>query len=253
MKIHLSGIRVTAAVAIAAFGCSVAVGQYVPYNGVPQYGAAPYGTQPQQRPAYQPAQQQAYAPATPAQQGPYAAQPQYQPPRYQAPATGTPSQPWSQPGQAGQAGQTVQPTASQRPFGQQPYNVAMAQNDEMLPSPEPAGGSVMNGPVNNGHVMNGQQSYEGGYNNGNQGGYQDNCNCSSPYPTTGGQYNNSGYVDNGYGGYTSACGPDYGVGQYMDSSCGGPQWFGGVYYLFMTRDNPNFQPLTIQIDTGAAT
>jgi hypothetical protein len=130
----------------------------------------------------------------------------------------------------------VQPYA-QQPYGQQPMNVAMTQNGEMLPTPEPAN----NGSVMSGQVINGQPSYDAGY-NGNQAGYQDgSANCSSPYPNTG------SYVDGGYGG-SAACGPDYGVSQYFDSNGGGSQWFGGVYALLMTRDNPDFRRLTIQVD-----
>ena len=78
------------------------------------------------------------------------------------------------------------------------------------------------------------QSYEQGYNGGYSNG--SNCNCSSPYPSTDGYYGSDPGCTNG------SCGDqDYGVGGYMDDCGGGTQWFGGVYGLLMTRDNPDFR------------
>jgi hypothetical protein len=38
----------------------------------------------------------------------------------------------------------------------------------------------------------------------------------------------------------------------MDSSCNDTQWFGGVYWLFMNRDDGEFRRLTAQLDTPSA-
>ena len=56
-------------------------------------------------------------------------------------------------------------------------------------------------------------------------------------------YSSTGYqTANGYSGYgQSSCGyTDYGINGCCEQECGsGNIWFGGLYWLFMERDNPN--------------
>jgi hypothetical protein len=56
----------------------------------------------------------------------------------------------------------------------------------------------------------------------------------------------------GYG-YANGCSyPDYGVSNYFDNSCNDTQWFGGLYWLFMNRDDGEFRRLTAQLDDPGA-
>ena len=80
-----------------------------------------------------------------------------------------------------------------------------------------------------------------------------------PAPANGGTngYSSTGYqTANGYSGYgQSSCGyTDYGInGGVRTGSGGGHVWFGGLYWLFMERDNPNTQKLTVRVDHSTAT
>lgn len=234
MNTHLAWIRLIAAAAIAAVGLNgnVAQAQYAPYAAQPNgYGAQPYGTQPYGAQPYPTAtpygtqpvapygapQSQAY---TPAPQTPYMAARSnpYPTPQYQ--------QPTSQP---------AYPTLAQQSNGQTALG-----SSGTLPTPAQAMG---------GEGMNGQTSYDQSYGgNGNQDG-------SSPYPTTGNYYGASGCANGscgGYGDYSNGCGTDYGVSGYFDQSCGGTQWFGGVYALYMERDNPSYRRLSVGMNTPPA-
>ena len=219
MKIQREWIRVAAAAALAAVGLSghTASGQYAPYGATQPYSAvAPYGVQPNQQaqqPVY-PTTLQATYPTTP-----QAAYPQVQPNQY------------------GQVPAVARAPQYQRPATQStPY---VARQNEPLPTPDPAmnGMNGMNANGTNGGTMNGQTSYDPSY------GYQQGGDSSSPYPSTGYYGDASGNC--GYNGYY---GQDYGVNNYFDSSCGGTQWFGGIYWLYMQRDNPADRRLTVGVD-----
>lgn len=71
----------------------------------------------------------------------------------------------------------------------------------------------------------------------------------------------SGYPGVTYGGAAGYEGADcatgyqarsYGISQYIDNPCYDSQWFGGVYFLYMERDDPGYTRFTSQIDTGSA-
>jgi hypothetical protein len=263
MKIHLAWIRATAAAAVAVVGLDghVALAQYAPYGAAPpqQYaGQQPY-VAPQQ---YAAPQQQQYpqtaAYGTPGYGAPapaaYSAQPArptaYVPPAQQQPAYMV--RPQQQPMAQQQYPQQQQPAYPQTAM--RPTYPSIAQNNgapgpaaptESLPTPAPMNGGNMNG----GSVMNGtsmDSSNMGapaaqGYEQTMQG-YGAGCSCGSGYSAGG--YGDTGYT-NGAG-----CGQqDYGLGSYFGNSCGGRQWFGGVYYLFMDRTNPSDTRLAVAFDT----
>jgi hypothetical protein len=58
------------------------------------------------------------------------------------------------------------------------------------------------------------------------------------YPGTAGCDCNNGYVD-------------FGVSNYFDNPCYDSQWFGGMYFLFMERDNSTPVKLTVEVDHAA--
>lgn len=225
MKAHLGWFRFVVAVAAAA-GVSQhqAAGQYTPYRPAPQAAAGYYPAAAQPgavsagQPVYtpQPQQQQPIGQFTyqPTQQN--LAQPTQQNPipAYQAPVYPT------------------YPMVAQQSATQAPSQPVPSQNEaQSSASGSSAAGMTMTptGPANGTTVA----PAEGYPQTGAPG-----CNTSVPrYPSTG------GYA-NGSAGYH-----DYGLGGYMDSeSCGGTQWFGGVYYLFMERDNSSFRRVTVMAD-----
>ena len=72
------------------------------------------------------------------------------------------------------------------------------------------------------------------------------------------------HVENGHNGYATTGYPngdvvgadchghdDYGLGSYFDNPHHDSNWFGGVYYLFMTRDDSDYRRLTAEFDTPA--
>ena len=242
MKIHLAWIRVTAAAAIVAgASASPAVAQYAPYRPIPQQPAAPAAQPAPRVAAQQPYWQQAagasryqgptvapttatqypqtagaYVPnASAAQASVYAPTPAY--------AAQYPQYP---------AGYPTYPSVAQQSEAPTP---APAANYEQMPAPV---GVPMNGESNgHGHVhhgapMNGHGAH--GEYNGHANGYTGNS-----YPA--GSY---------HGG--AQCSDEYGISDYFDQSCHDSQWFGGVYYLFMERDDASPQKLTVRVDHAVA-
>jgi hypothetical protein len=107
---------------------------------------------------------------------------------------------------------------------------------------EPTNGT--NGRTSNGHVENGAAMPA-------DNGYPSNdfsTNGHNGYPTT-------GYPTTGAAGVAGDCNgayPDYNLSGYFDDHGHNSQWFGGVYWLFMTRDDSDFQRLTAQFETPGA-
>lgn len=232
MKTHLVWIRATAAAALAAVGVHPAAAQYAPFKPFPPQPVAPQATAP--APQYVAARPQpvyAQAPTVYTQAPPVQYQAQYQAPtaQYQAPVM--PYQP--------QVAQYPQ-TAARYPatYGSTPY-VAQAQPTEALPSPQapaaaapaPAASDATQTPVE-------PTASDAAAASANSG-YPANCNCGP-----------NGYAASGYGVSSgNSCGSYPEVGNYIPADCG-PQnmWFGGVYWLFMNRDEANCQPLTVEVD-----
>jgi hypothetical protein len=59
---------------------------------------------------------------------------------------------------------------------------------------------------------------------------------------------NGNYPAGSYYSGDQACGDGYDLGGYFDNSCHDSQWFGGVYFLFMERDRPTPEKLTVSVD-----
>ena len=249
MKVQLGWLRVVVAFATAA-GVAPAFAQYAPYRPVPQAqagyspAAAQPGTaaagqpvsnpQPQQQPstgvtgqtAYQPAQAyvaQATQPNTyagyPVQSGAPQTYAQAYPQGY---AQGYPTTYTAMAPQAGQ------PTPAQPSV---PSGAV-----EVMPVPSGSAPSMSSGPATGMPAMQGMpmetmQGYP-------QAGQTAGGNCATPYPST-----------NGAG--ANCYGQDYGLSGYFDNDACGTQWFGGVYYLYMERDNASFSRVTVQADPGA--
>jgi hypothetical protein len=97
-------------------------------------------------------------------------------------------------------------------------------------------GAVMNGHANGAVMHDGSDASVTGEHGYPQAGYPNGtASCDSPvYGSTGG----SSY-------------PDYGVSGYFNGAGSGTQWFGGVYGLYMNRDDGEFRRLTAQFDTPA--
>ena len=240
MKIQRAWIPATLAAALAALGIDVssAVAQYPQYGAAPQYSAAtPYGVAPRatQPPVYSQTQTPAYGTqpyGTPATaQAPQAAYQQQAPYQQNAAPYGVSPQ---------QAPQYQQPQAT-NPYLARRMDNSAASNGQMQGGqmqggenlPAPADQSMMNGNTMNGTMM--QSSPDAA----TQAGYGSpaGCGCGNQYPSTGmgGECCNTG------------CEEGYGVSNYF-GGCNDTQWFGGVYWLFMDRDNPSFHRLTVQIN-----
>jgi hypothetical protein len=103
-----------------------------------------------------------------------------------------------------------------------------------MPAPvgQPANGATTNG--TNGQV-NGVYS---GAPVGEYKNYANGCNCNYPAGST--YYGSDGCYDS------------HGISDYFDDSCHDSQWFGGVYFLFMERDNPSPEKLTVRVDHNTA-
>ncbi len=227
MKIHLTWIRrtATAAVVAAASAGPVATAQQPAQSTASVAGQPPYW----QQAAQQAAAEQA---AGPRYQSP-AATAQY--PQTAAPYVPTPSAAYA-------------PSAAQYPTSGYPayphvaYQPAEAAPAAPTPSEETMPAPVQDGAPTNGAPANGAPN---GVVPGSEvapaNGYGANCNYSNgaTYPAS------SAYTGD------AACGSDYGLSSYFDNSCGGTQWFGGVYWLFMNRDNPDFRRFAAQFETPA--
>jgi hypothetical protein len=234
MKLHLAWIRRTAAAAIVA-GASVspAVAQYAPYRPIQKTPTPP--VQPAAQPAPRVAAQQPYWQQAAAQtaatryQGPAAAQyPQY-PTTAGAyvPTASAPTYPTAQYPQY-PAGYPTYPHVAQQPTPEQAP--APTPTAEEMPAPVGATNGT-NGSTNGSSVVeyNGVNGHSHGYANGGD------CNYGA------GSY---------YGG--PQCSDEYGISDYFDQSCHDSQFFGGVYFLFMERDNASPEKLTVRVDHSVA-
>jgi hypothetical protein len=273
MKFHLAWIRVTATAAIlGGIGVQPSAAQYAPYRPMPQPVTPAAPATPRvaaQQPYWQQAAQQTQsptpqAPAAPpatAAQYPQAAQvyvppatamPAYSPTPAYAPSTPAYSQaaPAYQPVQPYAPASAYTPTAAQyQPYPrvayQQPEASAAPSAPEAegtMPAPAkpeaPANGppaNGTNGQAQNGAVLNGPM-----YNGQSMPSYMGNCNCST-----------NGYPAGSYYTGDQACGHGYGLGDYFDDGGHDSQWFGGVYYLFMERDRPSPQRMTVNVIDSA--
>ena len=273
MKIHLAWIRRTATAAIVAgAGVTPAAAQYAPYRPLPQPQAAqPVGQQPA---AQQPAGQQQAVPQQVAQQ-PVAQQQVAQQPA--APVAQTPYVAWQQ--------QMGQPTAPYRPAVAQ-YSPAAAQyapttgaypqtaapyvpTAQHASAPYPAGypsyPAVARHPNGAAHGELGPMPAPEAPANGGPNGYNDYANGEAnghngPANGHNGHVNgHNGHVNGYSNGYYSAtpggeCQEghvDYGLSSYFDNPFHDSQWFGGVYFLFMERDNATPVKLTVEVDHAA--
>jgi hypothetical protein len=264
MKIHLAWIRMTAAAALAAgVGVHPAAAQYAPYRPIPQqptapqaapaatapatpYGAyrnmappAPYQipTARYQAPAatYQAPTTTYQAPAAAAYPAPAARAAPYQapaaPPAPVAPAAPAYRQPTAQPPVA-----YPQTAMAQYPavYGGTPY-VARQQPTETLPPPsEPSAQSTESiaAPVEQTAPM------------------PAGAPAPSGYPAAGCGCNGSGDSYTAAG--CNSCGSYPDLSGYMNDCGNGNMWFGGVYFLYMERDEPSNQQLAVQVDNGAS-
>lgn len=240
MKIHLAWIRMTAAAAIAAgVGVQPAAAQYAPYHPAPAQPAAPqaaapatpyvayrpqpaYGVVPPgryQAPAAYPAPVTPVAPASAYRPAPAAAYPQTAMAQYPAAYGGTPYVAQSQPTEAIPAPQQpAAPTAQApeaMPAGAMPATAMPAEG--MAPAAAPA---------TSGYPAAG-------------------CNCGANGGYSAGQYYGAG----GCGCAANAY-PD--VSGCFDSGCNDNVWFGGVYFLYMTRTEPSPVDLTVEVPVGSA-
>ena len=141
-----------------------------------------------------------------------------------------------------------------------PYYSAVAQeSDDPLPAPEqtlpPPSASVVetNGVETNG-ATNGEPA------NGTTNGAANGHDMPGGYPATNGAAMPMHNGQNGYPSTTSsgaACDeggyPDYGLSGYFDNPSYDAQWFGGVYFLWMERDNSSPVKLTARVDHATAT
>jgi hypothetical protein len=221
MKIHLAWIRRSAAAAIVA-GASVspAAAQYAPYRPIPQQPAAPV-PQPAprvaaQQPYWQQAAQQAAAPQQVAVGGQY--------PRTTGAYVPTASAPAAVQYPQYPTGYTATSYPQYPQVAQQPAEQAPAPTTEEMPAPVGTTNGT-NGAVNgqvqaNGAAVGDYQGYANGH-----GHYQ----AGSTY-------------------YGNACHDDYGLTDYFGDSCHDSQWFGGMYFLFMERDNASPVKLTVEVD-----
>ncbi len=229
MKIHLAWIRVTAAAAIAAgVGVYPAAAQYAPYRPAPAQSASP-----------QPA---AAAPATPYVA--YQTQPAYpQTPsaRYQAPVT--PVAPYQSPAAAFNRQPVAYPQTAmaQYPavYGGTPY-VAQTQPTEAIPAPQDAAPAQEATPAADQGAPNAAAPSTAA-----PSGYPAaGCNCGT------GGYSAGQYY--GAGGAGCGCNGSYpDVSGYMDDCGNDIIWFGGVYFLYMDRDEPSPVRLAVEVDSGA--
>jgi hypothetical protein len=272
MKIHLAWIRITAAAAlVTSVGVHPAAAQFSPFRFFRQEPAA-------QQPAAQQPAPSAATPATPytayQPQSPYqpAAPAGYQAPlsAYQAPATASqaPAAAYRAPAyQAPANGYQYPATAYQTPVApayRQPVTpypqTAMAQypaaysgtlyvaqqpTEQIPPPQQPAAGEAPSAPTSAptgepmpGGTMPAEQAAPM-TSTPAANGYPAGCNCGA-----------NGYA--GANGYSpaSACNDTYpDMSSYFDGPCHDSEWYGGVYFLWMGRDNPDFHRFTTQFDT----
>jgi hypothetical protein len=241
MKIHLAWIRRTAAAAIVA-GASVspAAAQYAPYRPIQQTPAAP--VQPAAQPAPRVAAQQPYWQQA-AQQS--AAQRYQAPTAAQYPTTSGAYVPTATPATTAAYAPRMQytPAAAQYSAAQYPQyptgypQVAQQSTPEQAPTPATTV-EEMPAPVGATNGTNGTM-------NGHTNGHMEGAGDYHGYANGGHSYQAGSY----YGG--AQCSDEYGISDYFDQSCHDSQWFGGLYFLFMERDNQSPQKLTVRVDHAA--
>jgi hypothetical protein len=224
MKTHLTWFRVVVA-ACAAAGVSQqqAAAQYAPYQPVPQAPASYYPPAAHQPVA--PAAQRPYMAYHPQQQQQQPAMGQYP---YQQPAPQSTYGPYAAQPYAAQpyAGYPAYPSVAQQPTPSTPQMDMPQQGAESLPTPAGTTSVAPNGaPVMPADASHG---YPNGYSqHSHNGGYPNTGNCN----TYGGNAHN-----------------DYGLTGYFNQPCNDTQWFGGVYGLYMERDNADFKRVLVQAD-----
>ena len=137
---------------------------------------------------------------------------------------------------------TQYPTATQYPASGYPTYPYVAQN-EAAPAPEATNGMPAPEGPTNGAATNGAN----GHMNGHSNGHAANGHANGHAVANGG----NGDVANGYSGGSyyngDACceSDDHSLSGYFDNPCHDSQWFGGVYFLFMERDRPSPEKLTV--------
>jgi hypothetical protein len=248
MKRHLGWMRVAATAAIVAgSNLSESIAQHAAYRPMSQ---PPSATQPfvrQQPPistaqsAYSPYRPQAPQHATPVVgQYPTTGYPQVTV-GYGTGATGYPQTTAAYPSMP------VYPSA---PVGypQTRYPRVAQLTDEAMPSPQgealpSPGPSIEPAPMNGGVTTNGTNGAithngAGGPVPADQAYSQNGCANGTGNYGHGDVYHGGGYADYGVSGY------------FNDGDCN-TQWFGGVYWLFMNRDDGEYRRLTAQFDTPA--
>jgi hypothetical protein len=185
----------------------------------------PQATYPQTSGAYPQPAAQAY-PQTVAQYPPYTAYPQVA------------RQPGDLPAPNGDNGTLPMPNRNGEPMNGEANGYNGLQNGEAT-SGEYSSGEHTNGATNgaaNGHSLPSENGTRMHVENGHNG-----------YPTTGYSQGEAVGADcNGQAGYA-----DYGLSGYFDNPHHDSNWFGGVYYLFMTRDDAEYRRLTAMFDTPA--
>jgi hypothetical protein len=258
MKRHLtqSWIHVAA-------GAAIVVGSTAPQHAMAQYAGYPSTTQPAvpqavsqpyagatAQPAYAPYRPQSTAPTRPtvAVQYPSTAYPQVV--AYPQAAAVYPQQTVAYPRVASAYPQTTNQYPQYPGYpsvAQQPVEAMPPQETETLPAPVAPGDPA---PVNDG------MSSDGAVNGSPNGavmhnGPAESLPADSGYPQTGYPNGTAGCADGAYGSTSAGCYSDYGVSGYFNGHGSGTQWFGGVYGLYMTRDDGEFRRLTAQFDTPA--
>jgi hypothetical protein len=231
MTVHRVWLRAAAGVAISVVGVGPVAAQvatYPAYGGtVPNPGyTAPTVTYPTPPPTGIVRTAPAAAQPVSAQWGYPTAQPVYAPYRPQA-AIRVASNPYPTTGMASD-------TYSYPVVAQQPEAPAPTASEPMPPPAVEPQASVVND-ATSAPPAESYQELPAGYPNG-----------TPSYPST-------NYYGAAAGGYGCSGTGGYGLDQYSDDSCDATQWFGGVYFLFMERDNPSYTRFTTAFDMDAVT
>jgi hypothetical protein len=144
------------------------------------------------------------------------------------------------------------PYAIYRNVTQQAEELPMGDEDGTLPAPSRTGEPMNGGTANgyNGQSANGASANGAANGHGTMpvenGATMQLHNGHNGYPITsypGGDAAGANCDDGGY--------PDYGLGSYFDNPHHDSNWFGGVYWLFMTRDDADFRRFTAMFNTPA--
>jgi hypothetical protein len=270
MKYHLKWIGVVAAIAAAGWHVNQAGAQYAPYRpqqawqppvagypttGTGQQAVAPVAQQPYAVTGAAVVTTQAQAPQAPAAQYPQTAaqMPAYSYPQTAAAPVVAPAPTYPQTTQAPVYPQTSSyPRVAQAPsdpgFDAYGYQIAQQPTEAALPTepvppaepalpaealppaeplpPTPPASESLPLPVSPSDVL--------------------------PAPAVGAAQPTAAYPSSGNAGYgQDNCGyTDYGISGYCQEDCdSGSQWYGGVYWLHMNRDNPDYRHFTAQFET----